>query len=110
MSKASDETTIRLPAELTIKHAHELQALLTSANEVDGSVSIDAGAVETVDTSGLQLLVAFSNSHVARDNVVAWQSVPDAIHQQVDRLGLSGFLDFDTEEATSADDNLCPVF
>lgn len=50
-----------LPAEMTIAHAAHVREALLQAMQV-GQTQFDAGAVEAIDSSGIQLLLALQRS------------------------------------------------
>lgn len=55
-------------------------------------VVLDAGALEAIDTAGLQLLAAFVAEAQREGTQVAWQGVTPALRQGAQRLDLAGVL------------------
>lgn len=101
-----DEGELTLDARLTIKNiAALIQALETSPK------TIDAGAVEQVDTAALQVLVAYANSARAAQRDVHWCKGAGKLPQALEQAGLKHIISFTcTSAAELMDDGLCPVF
>jgi phospholipid transport system transporter-binding protein len=77
--------TIRLPADCRMAELPTLreQCLATPSS------TLDATAVERVDTAALQLLVAFHRDALARGGKVAWAGVSTPLREAAERLGLA---------------------
>ena len=56
------------------------------------AVTIDAGAVERIDTAGMQLLVAFKRDRAANGLGTDWCDVKATLHEAANILGLAGHL------------------
>lgn len=81
---------VALGAELRIGSARALQAMLSEALESGGEVIIDASAVQSADSAGLQLLYAFVRDAKARGMAVSWQVPEKTLRRD------AGLLDLDT--------------
>ncbi|MEM7762599.1 MAG: STAS domain-containing protein [Pseudomonadota bacterium] len=112
MTDTKDDAVMTLAGELTIKTVESLQADFVAQIEKETPTVVDASDVSSIDTAALQLLVAFANEHVNQGGSLQWQGVSDTLQEQATRLGLHQILDFDAEAtgATTAGDNLLPVF
>ncbi len=83
-----------LPAEMTIAHAAQLREALLQAVGV-GQTSFDAQAVESIDSSGVQLLLALRNSLQANGVSLKFEA-PSAV--LLDALRLYGLGDLNHQE------------
>ena len=101
--------TVTLEDEVVLDSMNDLHATLSNALAAE-SVILDAGAARFIDTSGWQLLAAFTH---ARNNV-EWANVGEALHQQATSLGLAEQLRLGepvaSENEAQDEDDLCPVF
>jgi anti-anti-sigma regulatory factor len=90
--------TVSLPGDCTIRDASVLHRMLLEALHLKGPVSIDGSAVERVDTSGLQLLLAFvrDRRHAGRQS--AWAKRSTALSAAVELSGLATQLDLSAIE------------
>ncbi|VAW49030.1 hypothetical protein MNBD_GAMMA03-1794 [hydrothermal vent metagenome] len=83
-------TEIKLPENLTIHHIEDhFNELNQLFNNAENAIKIEASAVETIDSAGLQtLLVLIKNS---RDNEksISWENPVKIIQTSADKLGLS---------------------
>jgi phospholipid transport system transporter-binding protein len=77
-------TTIRLPADCRMT---ELPALREQCLATPSS-TLDATAVERVDTAALQLLVAFHRDALTRGGKITWTGVSTPLREAAERLGL----------------------
>ncbi len=78
-------TTIGLPADCRMT---ELPALREQCLAAPSS-TLDASAVERVDTAALQLLVAFHRDALARGGKITWAGVSTPLREAAERLGLT---------------------
>lgn len=89
---------LRLPEELGIYAAADLgramAALLAAPGEPSAAtaVRIDTTAVQTVDTSGVQLLIAFVSELTRRGLAWQWSGASRPVHEAAQRLGVLGLL------------------
>jgi anti-anti-sigma regulatory factor len=84
-----------LAADCTLREAPALKAQLLATTASSRQVIIEAGAVERIDTAGLQLLVAFAQREAQAGRRLAWQSVSDELRGAGARLGLLDSLGLD---------------
>ena len=80
---------IALRAECLIGTVDELRIDLSSHLTVESSVTIDAAAVERIDTASLQLLAAFIRDRRAAGLSVDWAGVPAAVAEAATLLNLT---------------------
>ena len=85
---------VALPEECGIASAPKLKATLLKRLGEGGSVKIDAGAVQRVDSAGLQVLAAFARDRRAAGRAVEWLSVPESLAQAASLLSLTDALGF----------------
>ena len=84
---------IQLPQNLTIHQIEEqFNELNQKMNDLDEQVIIDAGAVETVDTSGLQTLLVLSKAAIENGKNLEWQNVPDILSSSAQKIGIDDAL------------------
>ncbi len=83
---------VALSAELRIGNARALQAMLSEALASDGEIVIDATAVQSADSSGLQLLYAFVRDSKARGLAVSWRVSEKALRRDAGLLDLDNAL------------------
>jgi len=84
---AQARTFILGPA-LTISGAETLRAELLAMVESGGDVCVDGSAVETVDTAGMQVLVAFRRALQGRNRSLNWSGCSPALMDVSGLLGL----------------------
>lgn len=83
-------TQITLPDSLTIHQIDEhFTQLLEQLNIADESIELNGAAVESIDTSGLQAVLALIRHAQSKDNQISWQSSSDVLKQSAAKLGLS---------------------
>ena len=80
---------VALRAECLIGTVDELRTELTSQLTLESSVTIDAAAVERIDTASLQLLAAFARDRRAAGLSVEWAGVPAAVAEAAILLNLT---------------------
>jgi len=90
---------IQLEPLLTIAEAARVRALLEGALRGSQEALIDGGGVTTIDTAGIQLLVAFCREAECRGIPVRWVAVGKAIPRVASLLGLKGALGLPSEGA-----------
>ena len=83
-------TEIKLPENLTIHHIdshfNELNKLFSDA---ESEIKIEASAVETIDSAGLQTLLVLIKNSLDNDKTIFWENTPDIVQSSSDKLGLS---------------------
>ncbi len=87
-----DAVTFDLPASLDIgeigPYFKEITKSISQLNE-SSNVSLDAQRVSSIDTTGLQLLVALVLELTSRNIKFNWQNVPFELSDGARSLGLS---------------------
>lgn len=87
----STPQTLILDPVVVINNARTLHQTLADIDG-DADVTIDASAVEMIDTAVLQLLFAFVNKVQAGDHKISWKSPSEEFVSRADLLGLSRHL------------------
>ena len=90
-SATSNSTTLALPQECLIGNAASLRESLLSVAAND-EVTLDAGAVQRIDTACLQILAAFVRERDAAKHPVKWLAVPDSLTERARLLDLGDLL------------------
>jgi ABC-type transporter Mla MlaB component len=93
-SAAPQSDAIGLPAIVGIRDAVALAARLRGALET-GPLWLDGRAVEQIDTTGLQLLVAARRTATDRGSAFGWHGTSDALRACARRLGVAALLGLD---------------
>jgi ABC-type transporter Mla MlaB component len=95
--RSGDESKmLRLDAQCTIAQASAVKARLARVLGHPGTVALDAGSVERIDTACLQLLAAFVRERRAADRPVAWTRASAELIDSARLLGLSAVLETQT--------------
>lgn len=81
---------IKLPENLTIHHieAH-FNELNKQFNDAGDEIAMEASAVETIDTAGLQTLLALVKHAAGNGKKISWLNTPDILKNSAEKLGLS---------------------
>ncbi len=82
---------LKLPFSMQLATVESLYDNLGALLATPGPVHLDASAVEQIDTSSLQVLVAFAAAVRSADRALTWQS-SRALSSAADLLGLSTLL------------------
>jgi len=83
-------SSIPLPATLTIQSvASEHSELCDLIKSAESPVTIDASAVEEIDTAGMQLILSLVNQLHSQSLKTAWHSPSDIVLETADILGMS---------------------
>jgi anti-anti-sigma regulatory factor len=85
---AAAPARLTLAAACTLREAAMLKAQLLGTVSATDTVVIDGGAVERIDTAGLQLLVAFARREAAAGRRLDWASASGELLVSGARLGL----------------------
>ena len=80
-----------LPAQLDIRDAGTTVGLLKAAI-AGGAECIDASRVASVDTAGLQLLLAAGRMAAAHGRALRWEGASSALIEAACKLGVAGVL------------------
>ncbi len=84
---------LRLDAQCTITQSGAIKARLARVLAHEGTVCLDAGSVERIDTACLQLLAAFVRERRAADRPVLWTRASAELIDSARLLGLSAVLE-----------------
>jgi ABC-type transporter Mla MlaB component len=87
---------LRLDVQCTIAQASAVKARLARVLGHPGTVTLDAGSVERIDTACLQLLAAFVRDRRAANRPVAWSKASSEVLECARLLGLSAVLETQT--------------
>jgi anti-anti-sigma regulatory factor len=105
-SQPEDSTAspcVALPASCTLKESAAVKTLLVQGLDQAGDIRLDLSAVERVDTSVLQLLVAFSRDMKDAGRAVDWVGCNAEFQRAARQLGLDGVLGLGRSESRHAD-------
>lgn len=81
---------IKLPENLTIHHIDDhFNELSQQFNDAGSEIKIEASAVETIDTAGLQTLLVLVKNTLENDKTISWENTPDILTISSEKLGLS---------------------
>jgi anti-anti-sigma regulatory factor len=86
--------TYELGVELTIRNAADQKAGLAGLLRSTGPVTVGAGALERVDTAGLQLLAAVVMAAKSAGREFRWESPAPVLRDSAAALGLAEVLGF----------------
>ncbi len=92
---------IVLAASCSVKDAAALKTSLCAVANEGGAVTLDASAVERVDTATMQLLCAFVRDRSARNQSVVWRGQSQALQDAVRLLGVGALLNLDATGAAA---------
>lgn len=82
--------SICLPESLTIHQISEhFEQIKQSVADASNSLTIDAGALDNIDTSGVQMLLVLVKNLVERGIEINWQNQTGALLDSANKLGLS---------------------
>jgi anti-anti-sigma regulatory factor len=84
IDSSGDGQIVTLKGAVTIRHAHELAAMLREAMEAGSVVGVDTGGLEDIDTCILQLLCSLRKTVPA----LSFDNPSEAFSRAVDRCGL----------------------
>ena len=88
---------LALDSDCSLTAADALKAALAALLEAPQTVTLDAGAVQRIDTAALQLLAAFVRDRRLGGRTVAWRGAAQALQPAARLLGMEGILGFDGE-------------
>ena len=81
---------IKLPESLTIHHIEEhFNSLNNQFNDASDEITLEASAVETIDTAGLQALLVLIKHVVENSKTVSWQNTPEILSSSAEKIGLT---------------------
>jgi len=84
--------TFRMDKQCTVREAEAFKLALHAAEDSSGDFTVDAGAVERIDTAGLQLLLGFAARLRVMERRLVWGAVSPAFRHGAAQLGLTGAL------------------
>ena len=79
----------KLPAQLTIAQVDDCKAQLLLEIDKNDVITFDDSDVTTIDTVGVQLLLAAVTYIASQNKELNWSSTSSAIQQSVKQLGLN---------------------
>ena len=88
---------IECPKYLNITMADAFYNQLKSLLERQVSVVLDATEVEKVDSSGLQMIYAFSQALTQQGGVMSWKRPPHTLVAQAQLIGIAAALGLNTD-------------
>jgi anti-anti-sigma regulatory factor len=77
---------------LSIAHVRDLHAAVCSRADAGGTLVLDLAAVDTIDTAGIQLLIAIHQDASRRGQAVELSGMPDAASSAIRLLGMANEL------------------
>lgn len=81
---------INLPENLTIHTINDSYAELSQkVQETGDEIIFDAGAVETIDTSGLQSLLMLIRMAESNQHSISWQNTNELFMTSANNIGLT---------------------
>ena len=93
----SQKTTVSLGAALDIMHASSLKERLQTALQKKSHIVLISDKVERADTAGLQLIYAFKQEIHKQGKQMSWQKPSEVLLKASKTLGLSSYLELETE-------------
>lgn len=84
------ETTITLPENFTIHHIEQhFGDLKTAFENSSETIIVDGSQVETIDTSGLQLMLALIKEAVTNNKTISWKNPTEVLSNGALKVGLN---------------------
>ena len=90
---------IVLAANCSVKDAAALKVSLCAVANESTAVTLDASAVERVDTATMQLLCAFVRDRSGRNQRVTWRGESQALQDAARLLGVRALLGFESKRS-----------
>jgi anti-anti-sigma regulatory factor len=84
--------TFAVAAECTVADASSLKAGLAKLLDESGIVTVDIGAVQRIDTAGLQVIATFVRERESHGRQVQWRGHAPAMSAAAKLLGLGTLL------------------
>jgi len=88
----ANRSTIECGEIVDISAVAELYQQLNNALDSDGAVTLNAGAIERVDTAALQMFACFVQEIIKRHRDVSWNAPSEALRRSADFLGMTQVL------------------
>lgn len=83
---------LRLESSCTLREAADLHFAMLGIKAGTEPLDVDAGAVERIDTAGLQLLACLVRARAAMGGAVRWAAVSPELRRSAARLGMQDLL------------------
>lgn len=96
------DPVVVLAANCSVKDAATLKTSLCAVSAESAAVTLDASAVERVDTATMQLLCAFARDRNSRNQSIVWRGKSQALHDAVRLLGVAALLGFEEANGVAA--------
>lgn len=91
-SRRRNSDALALEPDCTLAEAEPLQRALTALLEQPRTVTLDAGAVQRIDTAALQLLAAFVRDRRLAGRTTEWRATDQTVEPAARLLGIDGML------------------
>ena len=88
----SGKGSFAVAAECTVADASSLKSGLSKLLEEPGTVTLDIGSVQRIDTAGLQVIAAFIQERGSHGREVQWRGSAPALSAAAKLLGLDALL------------------
>jgi ABC-type transporter Mla MlaB component len=85
-----------LASECTVADASSLKSSLAKLLDDSGVVTLDVGALQRIDTAGLQVIATFVRERESHGREVQWLGTAQALSNAAQLLGLSSLLKLPT--------------
>ncbi|MEM9171454.1 MAG: STAS domain-containing protein [Pseudomonadota bacterium] len=107
--------SIEIDRYVTIGEINALKTTLSASLVSNSTVVIQAKHVQTIDSAGLQLFVAFANTLKGLNSSLQWQDPSRELLEAAELLGLAEALGLESrleeeKEEEKEEDDLLPVF
>ncbi len=89
---AAGSSSFTVAAECTVADASSLKSELAKLVNATDVVTLDIGAVQRIDTAGLQLIATFIRERETNGRQVKWQGTAPVLTTAAQLLGLSALL------------------
>ena len=87
--KEPASTTLALAAECTVADADSLKERLAGLLDEPQPVTLDIGALQRIDTAGMQVITAFVRERAGHGRPVEWQGTAPVLATAAQLLGLT---------------------
>ncbi|MCJ2091863.1 STAS domain-containing protein [Methylobacterium sp. J-072] len=95
----AEPVTLTMPPDCTLRTAQALQADLLAALDGASGLALDCAAIETVDVTFVQLVVAAARSAAPRGVTLDLINLPDIVAAAFRRAGFAPHAPFETAPA-----------
>ena len=108
--KVAPSGPVVLGERLVIQGVGELQLILKAALAGNNAVELDVGRVTSIDTAGLQQLLAFATALCKQGRSLSCIGESQALSDSLALAGAGALCPPANESPAVEDDGLCPVF